>query len=140
MKNLILLSLFIFSTSAFSTLNDGIFRAESETFDKRNWKDFAVIEVKNGVIISSNYDAMNNKGMLKSEDYEYNQKYREICNIDIPEISDILQDQLIEYQDPAKIDSIAGATASTNNFKLLINSALEASQKNNQNISIIKFN
>ncbi|MGL4424947.1 MAG: FMN-binding protein, partial [Cetobacterium sp.] len=126
-KMLILIGSICIATMSFAKLNDGTFRVEDKNFDKRGWKVFVELVVKNSKIESSNFDYLNADGKLKSKDIEYNKKYREISKIDIPEFQQIFSKGLVETQNPDEIDDVAGASQSLIQFKTLVKAAMRAS-------------
>ena len=127
-KMLILIGVLCITSLGFAKMNDGVFRSEAKDFDKRGWKVFLDLTVKDGKIESANFDYINKDGKLKSEDAEYNKKYKEISKIDVPELKEIFSEELVQTQNPEAIDNVAGATESLVQFKLLSKEAIIASE------------
>lgn len=127
-KMLILIGVLCITSLGFAKMNDGVFRSEAKDFDKRGWKVFLDLTVKDGKIESANFDYINKDGKLKSEDAEYNKKYKEISKIDVPELKEIFSEELVQTQNPEEIDNVAGATESLVQFKLLSKEAIIASE------------
>ncbi|WP_251862373.1 hypothetical protein [Clostridium sp. Marseille-Q2269] len=57
-----------------NALKDGVYKSEFSKLDSKGWKAQLSIEVKDGKIISSNYDYVNKDGKLKTQDEDYNKK------------------------------------------------------------------
>lgn len=127
-KMLILIGVLCITSLGFAKMNDGVFRSEAKDFDKRGWKVFLDLTVKDGKIESANFDYINKEGKLKSEDVEYNKTYRQVSKIDVPELKEIFSEELVETQNPEAIDNVAGATESLVQFKLLTKEAIIASE------------
>lgn len=53
---------------------------------------------------------------------------KEISKIDVPELKEIFSEELVETQNPEKIDNVAGATQSLVQFKKLSKEAIAASE------------
>ncbi len=113
------------------TYGDGTYRVEEAKFSS-GWKDFVVIKVENGIPQMIQYDSIDKDGNFKSEDEEYKnkmidytksrksgelypQKYQEILIKEFNEIKDN------NYDD---IETVAGATSSSDIFKILVKKAM----------------
>ena len=127
-KMLILIGVLCITSLGFAKVNDGVYKSEAKDFDKRGWKVFLDLTVKDGKIESANFDYINKEGKLKSEDVEYNKTYRQVSKIDVPELKEIFSEELVETQNPEAIDNVAGATESLVQFKLLTKEAIIASE------------
>ena len=127
-KMLILIGVLCITSLGFAKMNDGVYKSEAKDFDKRGWKVFLDLTVKEGKIESANFDYINKEGKLKSEDVEYNKTYRQVSKIDVPELKEIFSEELVETQNPEAIDNVAGATESLVQFKLLTKEAIIASE------------
>ena len=79
------------------------------------------------------------EGALKSADKAYNDEYKKVCSIDIPEMNEIFSENLVETQTPEKLDDVAGATASLKQFKVLSEAAINASKENNKSTVIVQL-
>lgn len=102
---------------------DGTYDAELEP-DQRGWKSTVEVTVANGEITEVNYDEVDEDGNLKSEDEEYNERWREASGIAAPEAYEDLEAQLIATQDIEEVEVVTGATSSTNSFKEVVAKAL----------------
>jgi major membrane immunogen (membrane-anchored lipoprotein) len=102
---------------------DGTFNAEGEA-DERGWKPKIEIVVENGEITEANYDEVNEEGNLKSEDQEYAKSMSGQSGVTPAEAYQQLEDSLIETQDPDQVDTVSGATSSSDKFIELAKEAL----------------
>lgn len=111
------------------TLKDGTFKAEASDFDSKGWKPFVEITVKGGKITESKFDYTNKDGKLKTQDADYNKNMLEKSKTNPQKYSPELAKALVDKQDPAKVDTVAGATSSSKNFKELATKAIEEGAK-----------
>lgn len=113
-----------------SALKDGSYKAEASDFDKNGWKPFVEITVKDGKISDTKFDYTNKDGKLKTQDADYNKKMKESKSGTNPETyAPKLAKDLVEKQDPSKVDAVTGATTSSKNFKELATKAIEEGAK-----------
>ena len=114
---------------------DGTYRAEMRDFD-HGWKDYVILSIKDNVVTIQEFDAVDEKGQKKSEDKSfqdsmirankraglpetYPQKYN-------PEILALFESA---GKNVVAMDNVAGATVSTNHFKLLAGEILSYSAR-----------
>ncbi len=114
---LILAGLSTFSLS--SDLKDGIYRAEYKKFDKYGWRQFLDLEIKNGTIASANFDYINRDGNLKSQDLSYNKRMKDKSGTSPKEFTPLFEKELLDKQSIEKLDGVAGATHSFQDFRAL---------------------
>ena len=127
--------------TATGALKDGTFKAEASDFDSKGWKPFVEITVKGGKITETKFDYTNKEGKLKTQDADYNKNMLEKSTASVKtnpqKYSPELAKALVEKQDPAKVDTVTGATSSTKNFKELAAKAIEDGAKKG-NSAVIK--
>lgn len=102
----------------------GTLKAEGEA-DERGWK--AVVELtvaEDNKITAVDFDYVNGDGAKKSEDEEYNKKMSEVTGITAADAMTQLEAKLVETQDIEKVDTVAGATGTTDDFKAMVTKAL----------------
>ncbi len=112
-----------------NALKDGKYKAEYDKEDTRGWKAFTEIEVKDGKIISANYDYVNKDGKLKSKDAEYNKAMKDKSGTSPAEYSPALGKALVDKQDPSKVDKVTGATHSSDAFKEMAKKLMDEKAK-----------
>ncbi|MDO5601271.1 MAG: FMN-binding protein [Oscillospiraceae bacterium] len=118
---LTLLSAFLFSgCNSAPSYTDGSYHAEFQNFDSNGWKEFIDVTIKDGKPEKVVMDAVNQAGDLKSADQEYNDLMKNYSDTYPAKFYQDLATQFLERQDPAKIDAVAGATLSSDNFKKLL--------------------
>ena len=103
-------------------LKDGTYTATSYSED-RNWMPEMTISVVDGKITNLKFDECT--AMKKSEDIEYQNSFKVQKDIDLLEVYASLQDKLVKTQDAAKLETVAGATQTTENLKSLAAEALK---------------
>lgn len=102
------------------TLKDGTYKSQYSAPDSHGWTDYVEITVSSGKITKVNYDALKD-GLKKSEDKDYQTAMKDGGSKTWP--SDFypkLSSQLVDKQDIDKVDVVAGATTSSNDFKKLV--------------------
>jgi major membrane immunogen (membrane-anchored lipoprotein) len=108
-----------------STYKDGSYKVEFDKFDANGWKGQLELTVKADKITEVKFDYVNKEGKLKSTDAAYKAamepKTKTYPGKFIPELTKAL----VEKQQVASVDAIAGATTSTNEFKTLAKYALD---------------
>lgn len=111
---------------------DGTYKAKYVAPDSRGWTPYFQIIVKNKKISSCTFDAVNKEGNLKSKDAEYNAEMKAKAGTSPAEYSIELVQSLVSAQDPNKVDSVSGATASSKSFKALATAATDKAKKGDQ--------
>ncbi len=103
-----------------SDMQDGTYRAEYSTFDDYGWKDFVELTITDGEITNVISDCISEDGVLKSEDEEYAAMMTEYGSPITPDaFYPLLEESLMNTQNPGEIDMVANATDSSTAFKLL---------------------
>lgn len=108
------------STGAFE---DGTHTAEGE-LDDHGWKPEIEIVVEGGEITTVNYEEYNEDGDPKSEDEEYGDSMEAVAEVRPADAYEQLENDLIDSQDVDQVDTVSGATGSSETFKALANEAL----------------
>lgn len=112
--------------AATAAYKDGKYTAEYDKADERGWKSFVEIEIKDGKIANATFDDKKEDGSLKSKDEAYNKDMKEKGGKTSPaEFTKTLAEGLVKNQDPAKVDTVSGATHSSDSFKQLSTKLLE---------------
>lgn len=105
---------------------DGVYRAEDASYNY-GYKEFVEITIEKGKIAKVTADSIKEDGVtLKSQDAEYRKSYEGTGNNATPDVFyPSLAAMLEKKKDPAKVETVAGATNSSANFKRLSTAALE---------------
>ena len=86
------------------------------------------ITVVDGKITESTFDNVNEAGVKKSEDAEYQANMAEKVGVGPADYFPQLNNQLIETQDPEAVEVVTGATSSTDTFKKYAPMLIEAAE------------
>jgi major membrane immunogen (membrane-anchored lipoprotein) len=113
------------SKTASGGYKDGTYKAEQPDFDDHGWKGQIEVTVKDGKIASVTYNEVNKDGQLKRDDQQYAENMKAKVNITPKEAYEKLEQQLVEKQDPTKVDTVTGATHTSQTFKELATEALK---------------
>lgn len=100
-------------------MKDGTYKAENKDFDSHGWKDYIAVTVAGGKITEVDFDAINADGMLKTADPAYKEAMEPVSKTYPEKFSEELEKQLVEKQEPKKVNTVAGATNSSDSFKVL---------------------
>lgn len=109
-------------------LKDGSYSKEGAVDEKGN-KASIEIEVKDGKIATVKYDEVNAEtGVSKLDNESYNTKMKEVSGSNPIEAFPALEASLVETQDVEAVDTVTGATSTTESFKALATEALADAQ------------
>ncbi|NLL31255.1 MAG: FMN-binding protein [Clostridiales bacterium] len=109
-----------------AALKDGTYTAELEA-DERGYVASIEIEVKDGKIASVKYDE-GKDGESKLDNEEYNTKMKDKSGSSPKEAYPALEAALIEKQDVQAVDTVTGATSTSDSFRTLAEKALESAK------------
>lgn len=117
---------------------DGSYNASYDAFDVHNYKAQTTITIKNDKIIAAKFDYISTTGKLKTQDKAYNDSMQKVQKTSPKIYCPQLSKELVVSQNVAKVDTITGATTSSNNFKALATAALANAKKGIKTVAIIK--
>lgn len=109
-----------------AALKNGTYTAELEA-DERGYVASIEIEVKDGKIASVKYDE-GKDGESKLDNEEYNTKMKDKSGSSPKEAYPALEAALIEKQDVQAVDTVTGATSTSDSFRTLAEKALESAK------------
>lgn len=100
---------------------DGVYRAESDSYDKSGWKVFMEMTFEDGMVTDVVFDYMNEDSSKpnKVSDDAYNDRMLKKIGVNPRIYSKEFAVELIVEQSPDDIDGVAGATSSTRELKVL---------------------
>lgn len=107
-------------------LKDGNYEAKSEV-DKNGYVSSINIEVKDGKIATVKFDEAKD-GKSKLDDAEYNTNMKNVSGTNPIEAYPALENSLVEKQDATAVDTVTGATSTSETFKTLAEKALETAK------------
>lgn len=117
-------------------LQDGYYTAQAAEFS-HGWKEYITILVRDGSIISVEYNAENASGFIKSWDNAYMQTMLHAQGTYPNEYTRYYANQLLEGQGEGSIDGLTGATSSHGSFQILAQTVLEQARKGDSSIAFV---
>ena len=117
-------------------LQDGYYTAQAEEFS-HGWREYITIMVKDGSIVSVEYNAENASGFIKSWDSNYMQTMLNAQGTYPNEYTRYYASQLQEGQGEGAIDALTGATSSYNSFQKLSAAVVEQARQGDSSIAIV---
>lgn len=117
-----------------AVLQDGMYTAQMMEYS-HGWREFLKITVKNGVIVTAEYNAENSAGFIKSWDNAYMKNMKSVTGTYPNEYTRYYASQLKGMSELPEIDTLSGATSSGNNFKRLSEAAVEKAVQGDTSIA-----
>ena len=117
-------------------LQDGYYTSQAAEFS-HGWKEFITILVKDGSIVSVEYNAENASGFIKSWDNAYMQTMLHSNGTYPNEYTRYYANQLLEGQGEGSIDALSGASSSHGSFQLLAKAVLEQARLGDSSIVFV---
>lgn len=118
-------------------LKDGCYTAQMSDYSF-GWKEYVTIIVKNGSIVSTEYNAENMIGFIKSWDNAYMNNMKSVTGTYPNEYTRFYAAQLTGQKEYPEIDMISGASSSGNNFKRLAKAVVEQGIKGDSEIAVVQ--
>lgn len=120
--------LFVGCNSNAKSMKNGTYKAEFEKPDDHGWTEYVEITVENEKFKKVTFDGFNDgakepekKGKKKSEDADYKAAMQGANSKTWPsDFYSKLSTKLVDTQNIDKVDAVASATTSSNNFKTLV--------------------
>ena len=117
---------------------DGSYRAEGAAADDHGWKPYLVVTVEGGAVATVEYDYVNADGLKKSEDEDYKANMLNYGGTTYPaEFTQKIEEGYVAAQKGADVDTVAGATTSTDNFKKLAAELEKSMSKGKKDIVVV---
>lgn len=117
-------------------LKDGKYKLEEKNYSN-NYRYVLELEVKNGEISDVEFDSIDKDGNSKREDAEYIEIMKDKSGTSPDIFLDELEDSLEESKDPDKVDTVTGATHTTDSFKEYAKQLINNAKKGNSETIII---
>ncbi len=117
-------------------LQDGYYTAQAAQFN-HGWKEYVTIMVKDGSIVSVEYNAENASGFIKSWDTAYMQNMLHSNGTYPNEYTRYYAGQLLGGQGDDTIDALTGATSSYDSFKKLAAAVVEQALHGDSSIVVV---
>lgn len=119
------------------TIKDGYYTAEMDSFS-HGWKEYLRIQVKNGTIMSAEFNAKNESGFIKAWDNSYMKNMNSVQGTYPNKYTREYVQQLVDGQTDVKVDVVTGASNSGDNFKKLVEAVLEQAKKGDSKTKVVK--
>lgn len=134
---LMALALILTGCGTSGSLQDGYYTAEMAEFS-HGWKEYVVIQVKHGNIVSAEFNAKNESGFIKAWDNSYMKNMMTVQGTYPNKYTREYVQQLLEEQEDVQIDAITGATSSGDNFEKLVEVVLQQAEKGDSETAIVE--
>ena len=119
-----------------TTLQDGYYTAQAAEYS-HGWKEYITIMVKDGSIVSVEYNAENASGFIKSWDNAYMQAMLHAQGTYPNQYTRYYAGQFLEGQGEGSIDALTGASSSYGSFQKLAAAVLEQARKGDSSIVFV---
>lgn len=134
---LLLLVILLVGCGSSGGLKDGYYTAEMTEYSN-GWKEYLVIQVCHGNIVSAEFNAKNASGFIKAWDNSYMKNMLSVKGTYPNRYTREYVQQLMEEQADIQVDAVTGATTSGNNFVKLVDAALKQAQKGDSQTVIVE--
>ncbi|MEG0803707.1 MAG: hypothetical protein RSF90_01995 [Pygmaiobacter sp.] len=124
----LLLMVLSLCTACSPQYKDGVYHAEFSAFDEHGWKEYVDVQVADGKVIVLTFDGVNVESKKKSEDEASRSNMEPVEGTYPAKFYADITNQYLESGKLKDVDTVAGATVSTDNFKTLMN-ALDKNMK-----------
>jgi len=114
-------------------LQDGYYTAQAADASY-GWKEYVTIMVRDGKIVSTEYNAVNDSGFIKSWDNAYMQNMLPVSGTYPNAYTRYYGTQLTGADGKVKIDALTGATSSHDVFQKLADAVIEQAQKGDSSV------
>lgn len=112
-------------------MQDGSYRIEELNFGETGWKEALEITVAEGEITDANWESVNEDGLNKIEDDNYQETMIGTDGVGPQDFIPGLEDALVEAQDPADVEVISGATGTSEKFQDYAQQLVDAAEAGN---------
>lgn len=117
-------------------LQDGYYTAQAAEYNF-GWKEYITIMVKDGKIVSAEYNAENASGFIKSWDNAYMKTMLHTDGTYPNEYTRYYSSQLLGAAGETPIDALSGATSSYKSFQKLMAAVIEQARMGDSSIVFV---
>ena len=121
-----------------ATLQDGYYTARMDGYSQ-GWQEFVTICVRNGEIVTVEYNAQAPSGFIKSWDISYMRTMNPIQGTYPNNYTRRYAASFLESQTPENVDVVSGATTSGENFRLLTAALLEKAKAGDSSVAVVPY-
>lgn len=118
-------------------MKDGFYTAEMSDFS-HGWKEYLCIMVKNDKVVYAEFNAKDPSGYIKAWDNAYMKNMAPVAGTYPNEYTRKYVAQLIETQDPDKLEVVTGASHSGSNFDKLSAAVIAQAKEGNSEVKIVE--
>lgn len=119
------------------SLKDGYYMAEMSDYSF-GWKEYLCIQVKDGAIVSAEFNAKNESGFIKAWDNSYMKNMIDIQGTYPNKYTREYVQQLFDEQSAIEVDAVSGATTSGNNFVKLVEAVLKQAKDGDSKTAVVE--
>lgn len=119
-----------------ANMQDGSYTAQMVDYSY-GWREYLTITVKNGTIISTEYNAENASGFIKSWDNAYMGNMKTVSGTYPNEYTRLYAAQLTGQEKGPDIDTVSGASMSGENFRRLSSAVIKQAMKGDSTIVLV---
>ena len=134
---LMVLVMMLAGCGSFGGLKDGYYTAQMAEFS-HGWKEYVIIQVKHGNIVSAEFNAKNESGFIKAWDNSYMKNMMSVQGTYPNKYTREYVQQLLEEQADIEVDAVTGASSSGSNFKKLVEAVLKQAAKGDSKTIIVE--
>jgi major membrane immunogen (membrane-anchored lipoprotein) len=113
--------------------------AEAASFDAHGWKEYLSIYINNNRIVTVEYNAKNASGFIKSWDMDYMREMNAHNGTYPNQYTRAYSVALLDLQDPARVEVVAGATDSHASFRLLAEAAIAQAKAGDKRVAFVEI-
>lgn len=117
-------------------LKDGTYKLEEKNYNNI-YRYILTIDIKNNTIDKVDFDAIDKEGNSKREDESYIKMMEEQSGTSPDKFLDELQESLLEKQNPDDVDTVTGATHTTDSFKEYAKELIKQAEKGDTSTIIV---
>lgn len=118
-------------------MKDGFYTAEMSDYSF-GWKEYLCIMVKNNKIVYAEFNAKDPSGYIKAWDNAYMKNMAPVSGTYPNEYTREYVSQLIETQDPEKVEVVTGASSSGGNFAKLSVAVIQQAKEGDSEVKIVE--
>lgn len=118
-------------------MQDGSYTAQMSDYS-HGWREYVTITVKNGEIVTAEYNAENPSGFIKSWDNAYMNNMKSVTGTYPNEYTRYYAAQLAGQTEAPEIELLAGATSSGTNFQKLSAAVVGQAMKGDSTIAVVQ--
>lgn len=118
-------------------MQDGSYTAQMSDYSN-GWREYVTITVKNGEIVTAEYNAENASGFIKSWDNAYMNNMKSVSGTYPNEYTRYYAAQLTGQTEAPEIELLAGATSSGTNFQKLSQAVVGQAMKGDSTIAVVQ--